>query len=142
MALGLLRADGEVGDQDVRPPSQRGGHVDRVGRGLLDRLRAGCPGRRGSGALDGDAELAHLGEADGVVLPGVDRLAQVGADLGLVHVEGRHGDDVAHVVPAELHVHQARHDFAGVGVAVVGDPRTNELAQLPTPAIARRLYPV
>ena len=39
VALGLLGADGEVGDEDVRPRvAQRGGHVDRLGRRLLDRL--------------------------------------------------------------------------------------------------------
>ena len=124
VALGPLGADREVGDQDVGPGlAQRGGHVDRLGGRLLDRLGVVlAQAVEGRPTLDGDAELAHLGEADRVVLPGVDRLAQVGADLGLVHVEGRHRHEVADVVPAELDVHEAGDDVGGIGVVVVGDP--------------------
>jgi hypothetical protein len=43
-----------------------------------------------------------VGEADGVVLPGEDGLAEVEADLGRVDVEGGDELDVAHVVAAEV----------------------------------------
>ena len=53
--------------------------------------------------------------------PGVDRLAEVGADLGLVDVERGDRDDVADVVAAELDVHEAGDRVGRVGVAVVGE---------------------
>src|SRR2546430_7144585 len=49
------------------------------------------------------------------------RSAQVLADLLAVDVEGGGELDVAHVVAAEVHVHQARHPLGGGGVAVVVD---------------------
>jgi hypothetical protein len=56
---------------------------------------------------DGDVERRHVGDLDGVVLAGDDRLGQVEADLLGVDVEGGDELDVADVVVAELHVHQA-----------------------------------
>ncbi|GMA87098.1 hypothetical protein GCM10025868_23480 [Angustibacter aerolatus] len=70
-------------------------------------------------ALHGDAERRHVGELDGVVLARQDRLGQVEADLLCVHVERGDELDVADVVVAELHVHQAGHGAVRVGVAVV-----------------------
>ncbi len=123
VALGLLGADGEIGDQDVGPRvAQRLGDVDGIGGRLVDHLLvvlAEAIERRA--ALDRDAELAHLREAHGVVQPGMDRLAQVGADLGLVDVERGHGHEVADVITAELDVHQSRDDVVGIRVAVVRD---------------------
>jgi hypothetical protein len=99
------------------------GHVDRGRRGLLEHLAVVlAEAVEGRAALDGHAHLAHLGEADGVVQPGIDRFAQVGAYLGLVHVEGRHGHDVPDVIAAQLDVHEARDGVVLLGVAVVGDP--------------------
>ena len=68
-----------------------------------------------------DLELADVGELDGVVLAGGDRLAEVEPDLGGVDVERGDEVDVAHVVVAEDDVHEARHVLGGVGVAVVLD---------------------
>jgi len=39
----------------------------------------------------------------------------------VVDVEGRHEVQVAHVVAAEVHVHEARDGVGGLGVTVVGD---------------------
>src|SRR5262249_49335444 len=47
-----------------------------------------------------------------------DRLAEVEPDLVGVDIERGDELDVAHVVAAELHVHQARHALGRVGVAV------------------------
>ena len=51
--------------------------------------------------------------------PREDGLADVEADLGRVDVEGGDDLDVAHVVAAELHVHEAGDGLGRVGVAVV-----------------------
>ena len=75
----------------------------------------------GHAALDGDAEVGHVGELDGVVGRGEDRLAQVLADLVGVDVEGGAELDVADVVAAEIDVHQAGDELVVRGVAVVLD---------------------
>jgi hypothetical protein len=49
-------------------------------------------------ALHGDAGRRHVGDLDGVVLAGVDRLGEVEADLLGVDVERGDELDVAHVV--------------------------------------------
>ena len=122
-ALRLLGADGEVAHEHVGlGVAQHLHHVDRLGRRLLDRLAvvlAEAVERRA--ALHLDLELADVGELDGVVLPGGDRLAEVEPDLGRVDVERGDEVDVAHVVAAEHDVHEAGDVFRRVGVAVVLD---------------------
>ena len=122
-ALRLLGADGEVAHEHVGVGvAQHLRDVDRLGRRLLDRLAvvlAEAVERRA--ALHLDLELADVGELDGVVLPGRDRLAEVEPDLGGVDVERGDEVDVADVVAAEHDVHEARHVLVGVGVAVVLD---------------------
>src|SRR4051794_24424802 len=72
--------------------------------------------------MDGDAELlGELGELDRVVGIGPDRLAEVLAHLRPVDVEGARELDVAHVVAAEVDVHEARDALLGIRVAVVVD---------------------
>ena len=122
--LGLLGADRQVADQHVGAATSRsdGDHVDRLGRRLLDGLAVVLAEPvEGRAPLHGDPELADAGEADGVVLPGEDGLAQVGADLGRVDVEGGHELEVADVVATEHHVHQAGDRLGRIGVAVVLD---------------------
>jgi hypothetical protein len=70
-------------------------------------------------ALHGDVERRDVGDLDGVVLAGEDRLGQVTADLLAVDVERGDELDVADVVVAELYVHESRHARVGVGVAVI-----------------------
>ena len=94
--------------------------VDGLGVGDLDGLGvvlADAVERRA--ALHDDVGRRHVGDLDGVVLGGEDGLGEVEADLLGVHVE--RGDElhVAHVVPAELDVHQAGHGGVLVGVLVV-----------------------
>src|SRR5262249_30693482 len=72
-------------------------------------------------AVDLDAQLGDVGELHRVVLAGEDRLGEVLADLLGVDVEGGGELDVAHVVAAEVHVHQARNLLSRVGVLVVLD---------------------
>ena len=122
--LGRLGPDGEVGDEDLGArPAQGGGHVDGFEQRLLDRLAViVAQPVEGRAPLHLHPELADRCEADRVVLAREDRLAQVGADLGGVDVEGGDELDVAHVVAAELRVHQARDVVGRIGVAVVLDP--------------------
>ena len=75
----------------------------------------------GHAAVDGHVQVWHVGELDGVVLAGPDRLGEVLADLVLVDVERGAELDVAHVVAAEVNVHQAGHGGVGIGVLVVLD---------------------
>src|SRR5665213_642158 len=76
----------------------------------------------GHAAVHGHAEIAgHFGELHRVVLTGPDRLSEVLADLRLVDVEGGRELDVAHVVAAEVDVHQAGDVLRGVGLRVVLD---------------------
>jgi hypothetical protein len=70
-------------------------------------------------ALHLHTELRHVGELDGVVLARPDRLGQVLADLVRVDVEGGRELDVAHVVAAQVHVHEARHALGRVRILVV-----------------------
>jgi hypothetical protein len=64
------------------------------------------------------ALMRHVAEADGVVRPGEDGLREVLANLFLVDVDGRHEIDVAHVVAAEVDVHQARDELVLFGLLV------------------------
>ena len=62
----------------------------------------------------GTLSFGHIGELDGVVLAAEDRLAQVAADLVGVDVERGRELDVGDVVAAEVDVHQAGHELAGL----------------------------
>ena len=95
---------------DVRGFARR--LLDQVGEVLADPV-VGHP------ALDLDAQGRHVGEFDSVVLTRPDRLGKIFANLGLVDVEGGHELDVANVVPAEVDVHQPRHEVLRRCVFVV-----------------------
>ncbi len=73
-------------------------------------------------AGDGDAQRRHIGNLDGVVLAGDDRLGQIASDLLRVDVERRDKLQVSNVVLAEQGVHQARYLRRRLSVAVVLDP--------------------
>src|SRR5262249_28090082 len=77
----------------------------------------------GHAALDGDVQVRDvlLDELDRVVLAGPDRLGEVLADLLAVDVEGGRELDVADVVAAQVHVHEAGDALGGIGVLVVVD---------------------
>ena len=74
----------------------------------------------GHAPVDRDAEVRHLAEDVRVVRLGVDRLGEVLADLVRVDVERGHELDVAHVVAAELDVHEPGDGLGGIGVGVEG----------------------
>ena len=118
---GDLGPDGQVADEDVGTGLAQGGDdVDRLGVGLGDGLAVVlAEAVVGDATLHGHAERRDVGDLDGVVLRGADGLGQVEADLLRVHVERGDELDVADVVVAELHVHQAGHGAARVGVGVV-----------------------
>jgi hypothetical protein len=75
----------------------------------------------GHASVDLDAEFRNVRELVGVVLAGEDRLGEILPDLLGIDVEGRGKFDVPHVVPAEIHVHEARDLLSGVGILVVLD---------------------
>src|SRR5699024_8205110 len=94
--------------------------VHRVLGGLLDRLAVvHAQTVVGRAAQDGQAGRWDVTDLDGVVLTCRDGTGQVLADLLRVHVEGCDELDVAHVVRAELNVHQTGHPRIGGGVLVV-----------------------
>ena len=70
-------------------------------------------------ARDLDAGLRHVGELDRVVRVRPHRVGEVLADLALHDVEGGGELDVADVVPAEIHVHEAGDELFVVRVLVV-----------------------
>ena len=119
----LLGADRQVGDDHVGLRLLEDLH-DVVGlarrlRDLLLEVLAEPVVRHA--AVDGHAEVRHVGELDRVVLAGPDRLGEVLADLVRVDVERGAELDVADVVAAQVHVHEAGHGLVGVGVLVVLD---------------------
>src|SRR6476620_5167794 len=120
---GLLGADRQVADHDVNLGVLEGlDDVDRLLRGLLDGLEVVlAQAVQGVAALDGDAGRRDVGNLDGVVFAGQDGVGQVLPHLLAVDVERSNELDVADVVLAELHVHQARDRGLGVGIFVVLD---------------------
>ena len=119
--VGLLGTDGQVGHE----------HVDLGVLQCLDDVAALAVGLgdglavvlaepvEGVAPLHGDAGGRHVGDLDGVVLTGEDGIREVEADLLGVHVECGDELDVADVVLAELHVHEARNGSVLVGILVV-----------------------
>src|SRR6185312_10946415 len=118
---GLLRAHRQVADQHVGAGlADRRDDVDRLLVGLVDRLPVVlAQAVVGVAALHGHAQRRDVGDLDGVVLAGDDRFRQVAADLLGVDVERGDELNVADVVFAEPHVHQAGHGRRLVGVPVV-----------------------
>ena len=82
-------------------------------------------------AVHRHAQMRDVGELDRVVLAGPDRLRQVLADLLLVDVERGDELDVAHVVAAEIDVHEARDDVVLARVAVVLDALDQRAGAVP-----------
>ena len=121
--VGDLGAHRQVGHEHVDlGVLERLDDVDRLGVGLLDgQAVVLAEAVVGHAALHGHAGRRDVGDLDGVVLGGVDRLGQVEADLLGVDVE--RGDElhVVDVVVPELDVHQPGHLAARVGVLVVLD---------------------
>src|SRR3990170_508615 len=117
----LFAPDREVGNHDVDLALLE--DPDDVGRrpgGLLDDLAEVLPEAvMGHPALDLDAHVRDLLKDERVVRLHIDRLRDVLADLVLVDIERRHELDVLDVVTAELDMHQARDEVAGLGVLVV-----------------------
>ncbi len=119
----LLGAHGQVGDEHVGTCGlQYGRDVDGGGLGLSDRLGVVLaePVERRA-ALDLHPEGWHVGESDGVVLAGEDRLREVAPDLLGVDVEGGDELEVTDVVAPELDVHETGDVVAGLGALVVVD---------------------
>ena len=119
--VGLLGAHRKVGHHDVDPVVLEDlDHVDRLLVGEVDGLGVvltDAVERRP--ALHHHVGRGYVGDLDGVVLGGEDRLGKVEADLLGVHVE--RGDElhVADVVAAEGDVHQAWDVRVRVGVLVI-----------------------
>ena len=63
-----------------------------------------------SGATDANARGRHVGKADRVVGLGENGFCEVVADLAAVDVEGGDELEIAHVVAAQVDVHQTGHE--------------------------------
>ena len=109
--VGLLRAHRQVRDQHVDPGVLEDlDDVDRLVVGLVDGLAVVLAETvERVAALHGHAERRHVSDLDGVVLAGDDGVGEVEADLLGVDVERGDELDVAHVVRAELDVHEPGH---------------------------------
>ena len=120
---GALRSDRQVGDEDLGARgAQRLGDVDRRRLRLLDLV-----GDVAADAVEGRPALHRhrgggVGEAEGVVRRGDDRRPERPPDLAGMDVEGRDHLDVAHVVAAEVDVHQPRRRRIGGGLGIVAQP--------------------
>ncbi len=130
---GLLGADGEVVDDDVRVRlAEDLDDVVRVARRLLDHVGdVLAEAVVGHAAGDGDTGLRDVGEAVRVVRVGPDGVGEVLADLVLRDVEGGRELHVAHVVAAEVDVHEPGHEGLRVGVLVVLDPLEQGVGAVP-----------
>ena len=142
VALRLLGADREVGHEHVgagvaQRPARR-----RPARPATPRRSRGstCRGRRASGRACTVTPSSPT-SANLIVLFWLAKMALPRSRPTFVGVDVERGDelDVADVVAAEHDVHEAGHLVGRVGVLVVLEPWTRELAQLPTPAIAKRI---
>ena len=119
----LLGADRQVADEHVRlgvleDPDDVGGLPRGLGDLLLQVLAEPVVGHA---AMDLDPEVRDIRELVGVVLTREDRRREILPDLLLVDVERGGELDVADVVPAEVHVHQAGHLLGRVRILVVLD---------------------
>ena len=87
--VGLLRADRQVGDDDVDlGVLERLDHVDRGPGGLFHCFAVVlAEAVEGDAALDHDPGRGDVGDPDGIVLGGIDGIGEVEADLGGVDVE-------------------------------------------------------
>ncbi len=118
-----LGADREVVDDDIgarllQDPDDVVRRAGRLGHDLREVLADPVVGHP---ARDLDPGLRHVGELDRVVRVRPHRLGQVLADLALDDVERGRELDVADVVAAEVHVHQARDELVVGRVLVVLD---------------------
>src|SRR3990170_5722791 len=91
---GLLAADRQVADHDVDLALLQDVHDvgGRAGRLLDDLGQVLAQAVVGHAALDGNAAVRDIGELEGVVLAGEDRVRQVLAHLLAIHVKG--GDEL------------------------------------------------
>ena len=116
-------ADREVADENVRLRLlEDADDVRGLARGLGDLLLevlAKAVVRHA--AMDLNAHVRDVGELDRVVLARPDRLGEILADLLGIDVEGSDELDVADVIAAEVHVHEAGDLLGGIGVLVVLD---------------------
>ena len=131
--LCLLGSHGEVAHEHVGFGVTKGlSDINRGCGGLFTYLavvRAEAIQRRA--ALDVDAQIGDVREADRIVRRSEDGLGDVLADLVGVDVERRDDFDIADVVATEFDMHQARHQVFGVGIAVklqALDQRTGTVA--------------
>ena len=76
----------------------------------------------GRAAAHLDTCRAEVGEADRVVRRRLERIGEVASDLALRDIERRDAIDVAHMVAAELQMHEAGYRVVAFRAAVEFDP--------------------
>ena len=72
----------------------------------------------GHSAMNGDTQVRHIRELDGVVRLGKNSLAQVLTNLGNVNIEGGTELDVANVIATKPGVHKSRYKFIVLRVLI------------------------
>ena len=137
-----LRADRQVGDQDLGAATRAAPRPRRPAAPPPPRSRRPCSGRcRRASARAARVTPRPAASAKRKVLFGAreDRLADVAPDLAGVDVEGRGHLDVADVVAAELDVHQPGRRLVGGRLGVVAEPLHERARRsCPTPTIPTR----
>ena len=73
-------------------------------------------------ALNDDAGSRDIADLDRVVLGGTYGVGEVESDLLGIDIKGRDKLDIAHVVRAELHMHEPGYEPCRIGILGVLDP--------------------
>jgi hypothetical protein len=95
--------------------------LGRAGRFLHDLRKIFPQSIMRHTAMNGDVQVRHFRELEGVIWVGKDRLAEIFAHFTIYHIERRAKFDVADMIPAQIHVHEPGDTVSLIGIAVKMD---------------------